>query len=171
MTDTKTEARDWGKTLFLPKTNFPMKAGLPQLEPRMLERWAEDPPVSSKPPRERKGRPKFVLHDGPPYANGNIHIGTRSTRSSRTSSQELQQMLGLRLQLCAGLGLPRPSRSNGRSRSSTAPRGRRKPNFSDPAAMNAFRDECRAFAEQVGGRPARGVQAARRRGRLGPPLH
>ncbi len=66
--------RDWGATLFLPKTDFPMRAGLPELEPKMLKRWDEIGLYGAL-RKQSKGRPKFVLHDGPPYANGNIHIG------------------------------------------------------------------------------------------------
>ena len=68
------ESRDWSKTLFLPKTYFPMKAGLPNLEPKLLERW-ERMKLFEKLRKEAKGREKFTLHDGPPYANGDIHIG------------------------------------------------------------------------------------------------
>jgi isoleucyl-tRNA synthetase len=74
MTMTTTDTRDWGKTLFLPETGFPMRAGLPQMEPRMLERWAKMR-LYDKLRETAKGRAKFILHDGPPYANGNIHIG------------------------------------------------------------------------------------------------
>ena len=67
-------ARDWSQTLNLPQTDFPMRAGLPQKEPEILKRWqARD--LYRELREASKGRPKFVLHDGPPYANGNIHIG------------------------------------------------------------------------------------------------
>jgi isoleucyl-tRNA synthetase len=66
---------DLRSTLNLPKTDFPMKANLPQVEPRRLERWkAED--LYGRIRAARRGRPSFVLHDGPPYANGHIHLGT-----------------------------------------------------------------------------------------------
>jgi isoleucyl-tRNA synthetase len=68
------DVRDWGKTLFLPKTDFPMKAGLPDLEPRLLQRWAETD-LYQRLREQGRGKRKFVLHDGPPYANGLIHIG------------------------------------------------------------------------------------------------
>ncbi|MET0368761.1 MAG: class I tRNA ligase family protein, partial [Methylobacterium sp.] len=68
-------ARDYSKTLFLPSTEFPMRAGLPTREPLLLERWARIGLYETI-RRAAAGRPKFVLHDGPPYANGNIHIGT-----------------------------------------------------------------------------------------------
>src|SRR6516165_3732003 len=70
-----TTKRDWSATLFLPKTSFPMKAGLPRLEPELLHRWASIG-LYGRLRRAAAGRPKFVLHDGPPYANGNIHLGT-----------------------------------------------------------------------------------------------
>ena len=75
--------RDYSETLFLPQTDFPMRAGLPQKEPEILKRWQEAG-LYDQLRAASKGRDKFILHDGPPYANGNIHIGTRSTRSSRT---------------------------------------------------------------------------------------
>jgi len=68
-------ASDLRSTLNLPRTDFPMKANLPQTEPRRLERWkAED--LYGRIRAARKGQASFVLHDGPPYANGHIHLGT-----------------------------------------------------------------------------------------------
>ena len=66
---------DYSKTLNLPQTEFPMRANLPEREPQMLQYW-KDEQVYDKKQAASAGRPKFVLHDGPPYANGNIHIGT-----------------------------------------------------------------------------------------------
>jgi len=68
-------ARDYRATLFLPTTDFPMKAGLPAAEPKWLERW-EAMDLYGRIRKQAKGRPLFVLHDGPPYANGEIHSGT-----------------------------------------------------------------------------------------------
>src|SRR5438270_12158185 len=65
---------DLKKTVNLPRTEFPMKANLPQLEPRLLERWASTD-IYRRIREARAGQPKYVLHDGPPYANGNIHLG------------------------------------------------------------------------------------------------
>ncbi len=65
---------DYKKTLNLPKTAFPMKANLAQREPERLKLWNEEA-LYQKIQDEFEGRPKFVLHDGPPYANGPIHIG------------------------------------------------------------------------------------------------
>src|SRR3979411_2017838 len=62
-------------TINLPKTAFPMKANLPQNEPKILERW-EQMRLYDRIPQARKGSPLYVLHDGPPYANGPIHLGT-----------------------------------------------------------------------------------------------
>ena len=76
---------DYKATLHLPKTDFPMKANLAQAEPRMLAWW--DEMGIYKRLRAVRGRPSaWILHDGPPYANGRIHMGTSSTRSSRTWS-------------------------------------------------------------------------------------
>ena len=66
---------DWKDTLNLPRTDFPMKANLPTSEPEMLARWNQMD-LYGKLRSARRGAPKFVLHDGPPYANANIHMGT-----------------------------------------------------------------------------------------------
>ncbi|MCL5046492.1 MAG: isoleucine--tRNA ligase, partial [Actinobacteria bacterium] len=66
---------DYSKTVNLPKTDFPMKASLPTREPEILKMWDERD-IYAESRRAREGRPKFILHDGPPYANGDIHIGT-----------------------------------------------------------------------------------------------
>lgn len=65
---------DYGKTLNLLQTDFPMRGNLPQAEPGMQQHW-EEIDIYSKVQESRKGKPKFILHDGPPYANGDIHIG------------------------------------------------------------------------------------------------
>lgn len=66
---------DYNQTVHLPKTEFPMRAGLPRREPDMLQAMY-DKDLYHKLMKKNEGKPKFVLHDGPPYANGNIHIGT-----------------------------------------------------------------------------------------------
>ena len=68
------EKNDYKDTLNLPRTSFPMKAGLPQLEPRLLARWREEN-IYQKILDHRRGAPAWILHDGPPYANGRIHMG------------------------------------------------------------------------------------------------
>jgi len=72
MTETK---RDYRETLFLPKTDFPMRAGLPKREPQWLERWTRIG-LYDRQREHSKGRKPYTLHDGPPYANGHIHMGT-----------------------------------------------------------------------------------------------
>ena len=67
-------SQDYNKTLNLPKTDFPMRAGLPKSEPVTLEGW-EDNKIYDKLMKKNDGKPLFVLHDGPPYANGDIHLG------------------------------------------------------------------------------------------------
>src|SRR4030066_2526945 len=69
------KAMDYRDTLNLPKTEFPMKANLPKREPDILKEW-EMKEIYHRLCQHAKGRPKYILHDGPPYANGNIHIGT-----------------------------------------------------------------------------------------------
>jgi len=66
-------------TLFLPKTDFPMRAELPKREPAALERW-EALGLYARLRRERRGRPRYVLHDGPPYSNNHIHLGTAANK-------------------------------------------------------------------------------------------
>ncbi len=70
---------DYKETLNLPKTGFPMKANLSQREPNVLKRWIEAD-VYQKLREARKGKEKFILHDGPPYANGDIHLGTATNK-------------------------------------------------------------------------------------------
>jgi len=142
---TQTE-RDYSETLFLPRTEFPMRAGLPEREPVLLKRW-KDENLYRKLRQAAKDRAKFILHDGPPYANGNIHIGTALNKILKDVVTRSQQMLGYDSNYVPGWdchGLPiewKVEEENYRSRN------KGKPNFSDPAAMIAFRQECRAYAE------------------------
>ena len=66
---------DYGKTLNLPETDFPMRGNLPKKEPGIIEQWEKDD-VYKKSLELREGCKTFILHDGPPYANGDIHFGT-----------------------------------------------------------------------------------------------
>jgi isoleucyl-tRNA synthetase len=138
--------RDWSLTLFLPKTDFPMKAGLPEREPELLKRWREMDLYGLQ-RREQRGRTKFVLHDGPPYANGNVHIGTGLNKILKDVVVRSQGMMGKDANYVPGWdchGLPiewKVEEENYRSK------GKAKPNLSDSAAMIAFRAECRAYAE------------------------
>ena len=138
--------RDWSTTLNLPETDFPMRAGLPDLEPRLLKKWAEMDLYALL--RERsKGKPRFVLHDGPPYANGNIHIGHALNKILKDLVVKSQQMLGHDSDYVPGWdchGLPIEWKIEEEYRA----RGAEKPDFSDAQGINAFRSECRAFAEK-----------------------
>ena len=67
-------AEDYGKTLNLPQTDFPMRANLPQREPETLKKW-QDEDMYEKLMESNEGKPLFILHDGPPYANGDMHMG------------------------------------------------------------------------------------------------
>ena len=139
--DTKTETRDWGATLFLPNTTFPMRAGLPQLEPKLLERWARLG-LYGRQRAAAKGKPKFILHDGPPYANGNIHIGTALNKILKDMVTRSQQMLGFDSNYVPGWdchGLPIEWKIEEQYRA----KGQDK----DTVPVNEFRRECREFAE------------------------
>jgi isoleucyl-tRNA synthetase len=139
--------RDYSETLFLPQTDFPMRAGLPQKEPELLKRWQETD-LYNQLRASARGREKFVLHDGPPYANGNIHIGHALNKILKDVVTRSQQMLGYDSNYVPGWdchGLPiewKIEEENYRSKNKA------KPNFSDPAAMVAFRQECRAYAQR-----------------------
>src|ERR1700723_1449377 len=141
----KSDATDYSKTLFLPQTEFPMRAGLPQREPEILKSWS-DIGLYGKLREAAAGRPKFVLHDGPPYANGNIHIGHALNKTLKDVVTKSQQMLGFDSNYVPGWdchGLPiewKIEEENYRSK------GKTKPDFRDPVAMVAFRKECRAYA-------------------------
>ena len=138
--------RDWSATLNLPKTDFPMKAGLPEMEPRMLARWNEMG-LYERLREKGKGKPRFVLHDGPPYANGNIHIGHALNKILKDLVVKSQQMLGHDSDYVPGWdchGLPIEWKIEEEYRA----KGREKPDFSDAKGINAFRDECRRFAEK-----------------------
>ncbi|MBU2534373.1 MAG: class I tRNA ligase family protein, partial [Alphaproteobacteria bacterium] len=122
-----------------------MRAGLPTAEPRFLERWQQID-LYQRLRDAAKGRPKFVLHDGPPYANGNIHIGTGLNKILKDIVVKSQQMLGFDSNYVPGWdchGLPIEWKIEEQYRA----KGRDKPDFSDRNAMRAFRQECREFAE------------------------
>ncbi len=84
---------DYKSTLNLPVTKFPMKANLAQKEPEQLKAWDKDR-LHDKVRSSSKGREKFVLHDGPPYANGNIHIGTALNKILKDVIVRSRQMAG-----------------------------------------------------------------------------
>jgi isoleucyl-tRNA synthetase len=136
---------DYSKSLYLPQTDFPMRAGLPKREPEILARW-ERIGLYDKLREASASRPKFVLHDGPPYANGNIHIGHALNKILKDLVTRSQQMAGKDSNYVPGWdchGLPiewKIEEENYRSK------GKKKPDFGDPDAIVAFRRECRAYA-------------------------
>src|SRR5471030_1185820 len=126
-----TPERDYSETLFLPQTDFPMRAGLPQKEPEILARW-EKTGLYKQLRDAAKGREKFILHDGPPYANGNIHIGHALNKILKDVVTRSQQMLGYDSNYVPGWTAT-ACRSNGRSRRRiTAPRTSRSRIFPIP---------------------------------------
>ncbi|MCY4396562.1 MAG: isoleucine--tRNA ligase [Rhodospirillaceae bacterium] len=132
---------DYRDTIFLPRTDFPMRAGLPKLEPQILKRW-EDEDLYGQLRRISEGREKFILHDGPPYANGSIHIGTGLNKILKDLINRTRQMLGKDANYVPGWdchGLPIEWKIEEQYRA----RGRDK----DAVPINDFRRECREFAE------------------------
>ena len=146
MSDASVSGLDYSRTLYLPKTDFPMRGGLPQKEPEILARWARDNLYRAL--RESgQGRPKFVLHDGPPYANGNVHIGTALNKTLKDIVVRSHQMTGRESNYVPGWdchGLPIEWKVEEEFYRS---KGKSKPDFSDSQAIIAFRRECRAYAE------------------------
>src|SRR6187455_2679468 len=84
---------EWKETVNLPRTDFPMKANLPTAEPAALARWSELG-LYTQIREARRGAPKFVLHDGPPYANGKIHIGTALNKILKDLIVKSRTMMG-----------------------------------------------------------------------------
>jgi isoleucyl-tRNA synthetase len=141
MTETPKKTRDYSETLFLPKTDFPMRAGLPQKEPELLARW-KTLDLYGRLRAAGTGRPRFVLHDGPPYANGNVHIGTALNKILKDVVTRSQQMLGFDSNYVPGWdchGLPIEWKIEEEYRA----KGRDK----DKVPVIEFRRECRQFAE------------------------
>jgi isoleucyl-tRNA synthetase len=138
---TEAEPRDYRGTLFLPKTDFPMKAGLPQREPEWLARW-EKLDLYGKLRESAKGREAFILHDGPPYANGNIHIGHALNKILKDIVVRSQQMMGKDAAYIPGWdchGLPIEWKIEEKYRK----KGKNK----DEVPPLEFRRECREFAQ------------------------
>ncbi|WP_062206971.1 isoleucine--tRNA ligase [Aureimonas sp. AU12] len=138
--DQTTAPTDYSKTLFLPETQFPMRAGLPQAEPAWIARWDEMDLYGTL-RRESAGRPKYVLHDGPPYANGNLHIGHALNKVLKDVITRSFQMRGYDANYVPGWdchGLPIEWKIEEAYRA----KGRDK----DAVPINEFRAECREFA-------------------------
>jgi isoleucyl-tRNA synthetase len=141
---TPTTGRDYRETVFLPQTPFPMRAGLPKLEPEILARWrAEDLYHSLRKARRAAGAPLYVLHDGPPYANGPIHIGHSLQKTLKDFVVRSRFLLGYDVDYLPGWdchGLPIEWKVEEDLRA----KGRRK----DDVSKAEFRARCREEAER-----------------------
>ncbi len=134
------EGRDYSETLFLPKTEFPMRAGLPKKEPEILARW-DKIGVYKRLREMSKGRKPFILHDGPPYANGHLHIGHALNKTLKDMVVRSMQMQGFDSNYVPGWdchGLPIEWQIEEKYRK----KGKNK----DEVPVNEFRKECREFA-------------------------
>lgn len=140
--DTKTAANDYRDTLFLPKTEFPMRGGLPKAEPKWIERWDEMRLYDRmREDAKARGAKPFILHDGPPYANGPIHLGTAMNKILKDLVVRGHQMLGYDASYIPGWdchGLPIEWKVEEEFRS----KGRGK----DDVPGDEFRAACRAYA-------------------------
>jgi isoleucyl-tRNA synthetase len=131
---------DYRATIFLPQTDFPMKAELPKREPDLLARWAETG-LYDRIRAQSKGAEKFVLHDGPPYANGNLHVGHALNKILKDMVVRTQQMLGKDSVYVPGWdchGLPIEWEIEKQYREAKQNK--------DDVPIDEFRRECRAFA-------------------------
>ncbi|HVW92434.1 MAG TPA: isoleucine--tRNA ligase [Devosia sp.] len=132
---------DYSATLFLPETDFPMRAGLPEREPIWLQRW-EELDLYARQREQAAARPLFTLHDGPPYANGNIHIGHALNKTLKDLVSRSMQMLGYNSAYVPGWdchGLPIEWKVEEEYRA----KGKNK----DEVEIVEFRAECRSFAQ------------------------
>jgi isoleucyl-tRNA synthetase len=141
--DAEKPVRDYRETVFLPDTPFPMRAGLPQKEPQILARWAEiDLYNTIRKARQAAGAKLFVLHDGPPYANGAIHIGHALQKTLKDFVVRSRFALGYDVDYLPGWdchGLPIEWKVEEELRE----KGRRK----DEVSKAEFRTRCREYAE------------------------
>jgi isoleucyl-tRNA synthetase len=136
------EKPDYKDTVFLPKTDFPMKAGLALKEPAILERWAEMG-LYRRLREARAGRERFILHDGPPYANGDIHMGHAMNKILKDMVVRSQSLLGKDAPYVPGWdchGLPIEWKIEEQYR--------KKKLDKDEVPPREFRAECRAYAEK-----------------------
>ncbi|HXP73550.1 MAG TPA: isoleucine--tRNA ligase [Stellaceae bacterium] len=133
-------ATDYRPTVFLPQTAFPMKGELPKREPQLLERWQKTA-LYERQRAALKGREKFILHDGPPYANGNLHIGHALNKILKDVVNRVQQKLGKDAVYVPGWdchGLPIEWKIEEKYRAEKKNK--------DDVPIAQFRQECRDFA-------------------------
>jgi isoleucyl-tRNA synthetase len=141
MSDAPDTARDYRDTVFLPKTDFPMKAGLPQKEPGIAARW-EAEKLYEQLRDARRGRTKFMYHDGPPYANGDMHIGHALNHTIKDMVCRTQNLLGKDAPYVPGWdchGLPIEWKVEEQYRKAKRDK--------DDVPLLEFRAECRAYAQ------------------------
>ncbi|MEM8635475.1 MAG: isoleucine--tRNA ligase [Pseudomonadota bacterium] len=143
MPDTQDKpARDYRETLFLPKTEFPMRGGLPKAEPKWIERWDEMKLYEQmRADAKARGAEPWLLHDGPPYANGHIHLGTAMNKIVKDIIVRSHQQLGFDASYVPGWdchGLPIEWKVEEEFRS----KGRTK----DDVSPGEFRARCREYA-------------------------
>ena len=140
--DAPKTTRDYRETVFLPETPFPMRAGLPQKEPQILARWEElDLYHTIRADRQRAGAPLYVLHDGPPYANGAIHVGHCLQKTLKDFVVRSRFLMGYDVDYVPGWdchGLPIEWKIEEELRA----KGRRK----DEVSKAEFRTLCRDYA-------------------------
>jgi isoleucyl-tRNA synthetase len=134
-------ATDYRPTVFLPQTAFPMKGELPKREPQLLERWQKTA-LYERQRAASKGREEFILHDGPPYANGNLHIGHALNKILKDVVNRVQQKLGKDAVYvpgwdCHGLPIEWKIEEEYRARKQDK----------DQVPVGEFRRQCRAFAD------------------------
>jgi isoleucyl-tRNA synthetase len=141
---TASAERDYKDTVFLPQTPFPMRAGLPKLEPEILARWKDiDLYQTVRAKRQADGRPLFVLHDGPPYANGAIHIGHALNKILKDFVVRTRMLLGYDVDYVPGWdchGLPIEWKIEEKFRSQGRAKGE--------VSKAEFRVACREYAGQ-----------------------
>jgi isoleucyl-tRNA synthetase len=136
------QAGDYKDTLFLPSTDFPMRAGLPKREPDFLKRW-EEMDLYRALRDDAKGREKFILHDGPPYANGHVHMGTALTKVLKDMIVRSRQMTGFDANYvpgwdCHGLPIEWKVEEEFRAKGSAK----------RDIPSSEFRARCRAYAQE-----------------------
>lgn len=142
MPDEHEPARDWRDTVFLPKTDFPMKAGLAAKEPAILARWQRIG-LYDRLREQRAGRERWILHDGPPYANGDIHMGHAMNKVLKDVIVRSRSLMGYDAPYVPGWdchGLPIEWKVEEAYRAKKLDK--------DQVPVAQFRAECRAYAEK-----------------------
>ena len=138
----KGNKQDYRDTLLLPKTGLPMRANLPDKEPEFLKKWTEEK-LFAKVRESSKGKEKFILHDGPPYANGNLHMGTALNKILKDVIVRSKQLQGYDAEYRPGWdchGLPIEWKVEELYREANK--------IKEDIPINDFRGECRAFAKK-----------------------